>query len=232
MPLRRVVILMERQRLRPPLLLGEGWGEGEFEEWRRLLIALTLTLSQERERGPEGTRARSFGSLSLRQDDNSARERLPQHSALSTQHPALTTSSPTGCERASNPASMVTASCGVPVTPSLSRSRCERFAECRADDRPNPPRRRRGAAKGAGRKRRRTIAAVAGLFIETFRNGNKILFCGNGGTRGAQHIAAEFVGRFLLGREALPAIALTTDTLRSSPASPTITRSTRSSSGR
>lgn len=44
-------------------------------------------------------------------------------------------------------------------------------------------------------------------------NGNKILLCGNGGSASdAQHIAAEFVGRFLKDRVALPSIALTTDT--------------------
>jgi D-sedoheptulose 7-phosphate isomerase len=42
---------------------------------------------------------------------------------------------------------------------------------------------------------------------------NKILICGNGGSAAdAQHIAAEFVGRFEDERTALPAIALTTDT--------------------
>lgn len=43
--------------------------------------------------------------------------------------------------------------------------------------------------------------------------GNKVLICGNGGSAGdAQHIAGEFVNRFLFDRPALPAIALTTDT--------------------
>lgn len=43
--------------------------------------------------------------------------------------------------------------------------------------------------------------------------GNKLLLCGNGGSAAdAQHIAGEFVNRFLLDRPALPAIALTTDT--------------------
>ena len=43
--------------------------------------------------------------------------------------------------------------------------------------------------------------------------GGKILFCGNGGSAAdAQHLAAEFVNRFLMDRPALPAIALTTDT--------------------
>lgn len=45
------------------------------------------------------------------------------------------------------------------------------------------------------------------------RNGNKILLCGNGGSAAdSQHIAAEFVGRFVKERCGLPSIALTTDT--------------------
>lgn len=44
-------------------------------------------------------------------------------------------------------------------------------------------------------------------------SGHKLLICGNGGSAGdAQHIAGEFVNRFLIDRPALPAIALTTDT--------------------
>lgn len=43
--------------------------------------------------------------------------------------------------------------------------------------------------------------------------GHKLLICGNGGSAAdAQHIAGEFVNRFLIERPALPAIALTTDT--------------------
>ncbi len=43
-------------------------------------------------------------------------------------------------------------------------------------------------------------------------NGNKILLFGNGGSAAdAQHIAAEFVNRFLMDRAPLPALALTTD---------------------
>lgn len=42
--------------------------------------------------------------------------------------------------------------------------------------------------------------------------GGKILFCGNGGSAAdAQHLAAEFVNRFLMDRPALPALALSTD---------------------
>lgn len=44
-------------------------------------------------------------------------------------------------------------------------------------------------------------------------NSNKLLFCGNGGSAAdAQHLAAEFVGRYIKERVGLPAIALTTDT--------------------
>ena len=51
------------------------------------------------------------------------------------------------------------------------------------------------------------------LVTNTLQNGNKILLCGNGGSAAdAQHIAAEFVGRFKMERNALPALALTTDT--------------------
>ena len=43
--------------------------------------------------------------------------------------------------------------------------------------------------------------------------GRKVLLAGNGGSAAdAQHIAAEFVGRFEIERDALAAIALTTDT--------------------
>ena len=57
------------------------------------------------------------------------------------------------------------------------------------------------------------IADCARLIAETFELGNKVLICGNGGSAAdAQHIAAEFVGRYETERVALPAIALTTDT--------------------
>lgn len=57
------------------------------------------------------------------------------------------------------------------------------------------------------------IAAVAQEFVKAYRGGGKILLFGNGGSAAdAQHIAAEFVGRFLKERRPLPAIALTTNT--------------------
>lgn len=44
-------------------------------------------------------------------------------------------------------------------------------------------------------------------------SGNKLLFVGNGGSAAdAQHLAAEFVGRYEKNRKPLPALALTTDT--------------------
>lgn len=57
------------------------------------------------------------------------------------------------------------------------------------------------------------VVAIARLIREVFRQGNKIFIFGNGGSAAdAQHIAAEFVNRFLFDRAPLPAIALTTDT--------------------
>ena len=57
------------------------------------------------------------------------------------------------------------------------------------------------------------IEDVVQLLVKTFSSGNKFLLCGNGGSAAdSQHIAAEFTGRFMKERKALPAIALTTDT--------------------
>lgn len=56
-------------------------------------------------------------------------------------------------------------------------------------------------------------AEVAERIIRAYREGKKVLLFGNGGSAAdAQHIAAEFVGRFYLDRPALPAQALTVDT--------------------
>ena len=57
------------------------------------------------------------------------------------------------------------------------------------------------------------VEKVANLMTECFRNGNKILFCGNGGSAAdAQQLAAEFSGRFYTDRDALPAEALHVNT--------------------
>lgn len=57
------------------------------------------------------------------------------------------------------------------------------------------------------------IQKMADVCRDAVRQGHKILICGNGGSAAdSQHIAAEFVGRFVKERQGLPAIALTTDT--------------------
>lgn len=53
------------------------------------------------------------------------------------------------------------------------------------------------------------IQEVTSLITTAFRNGNKVLFCGNGGSAAdAQHLAAEFSGRFYTDRNPLPSEAL------------------------
>jgi D-sedoheptulose 7-phosphate isomerase len=57
------------------------------------------------------------------------------------------------------------------------------------------------------------IARAAGFVVETLRGGGKLLLFGNGGSASAaQHVAAEFTGRFEGDRRPWPAIALTADT--------------------
>jgi len=57
------------------------------------------------------------------------------------------------------------------------------------------------------------IARTAELLRDAVLAGKKVLLCGNGGSAAdAQHIAAELVGRYVLERRPLAAIALTTDT--------------------
>jgi D-sedoheptulose 7-phosphate isomerase len=54
-----------------------------------------------------------------------------------------------------------------------------------------------------------TTAEIASQMVKALLNGNRIYFCGNGGSAAdAQHLAAEFSGRFYTDREALPAEAL------------------------
>jgi len=53
------------------------------------------------------------------------------------------------------------------------------------------------------------IAEAVDVITDAFNRGNKVLFCGNGGSAAdAQHLAAEFSGRFYIDRKALPAEAL------------------------
>jgi D-sedoheptulose 7-phosphate isomerase len=54
-----------------------------------------------------------------------------------------------------------------------------------------------------------TIEKVVSVIVDSFKNGRRVYFCGNGGSAAdAQHLAAEFSGRFYTDRKALPAEAL------------------------
>lgn len=58
-----------------------------------------------------------------------------------------------------------------------------------------------------------TVATIARMLVEAFQQGKKALLFGNGGSAAdAQHIAAEFVGRFAFDRPALPALAISVNT--------------------
>lgn len=75
-------------------------------------------------------------------------------------------------------------------------------------------------AKDGAKLRELFFAKNAAQVVETSKilaaslaRGGKLLFCGNGGSAAdAQHLAAEFVNRFMMERPPLPAVALTTDT--------------------
>ena len=57
------------------------------------------------------------------------------------------------------------------------------------------------------------LERIAAEMAQALLRGNKVLWCGNGGSAAdSQHLAAELVGRFRRERRAMPAIALTTDT--------------------
>ncbi len=57
------------------------------------------------------------------------------------------------------------------------------------------------------------LERIAHEMTDAILAGNKILWCGNGGSAAdSQHLAAEFVGRFRRERQGLPSISLTTDT--------------------
>jgi D-sedoheptulose 7-phosphate isomerase len=57
------------------------------------------------------------------------------------------------------------------------------------------------------------IVQVSDCMVSCFKSGNKVMFCGNGGSAAdAQHLAAEFMGRYLKERAPLPSIALNANT--------------------
>jgi D-sedoheptulose 7-phosphate isomerase len=58
-----------------------------------------------------------------------------------------------------------------------------------------------------------SVTAATELLAQALSEGGKILLCGNGGSAAdAQHLAAEFTGRFIQDRPPLAALALSTDT--------------------
>ncbi len=63
------------------------------------------------------------------------------------------------------------------------------------------------------RKNAVAVAAAAEAIIACFEEGGTVFFVGNGGSAAdAQHMAAEFAGRYMIDRPGLPAVALTTNT--------------------
>jgi len=57
------------------------------------------------------------------------------------------------------------------------------------------------------------ISEIAGIWTHALEGGNKVIFCGNGGSAAdSQHLAAELMGRYKIDRNPLCAISLTTDT--------------------
>lgn len=57
------------------------------------------------------------------------------------------------------------------------------------------------------------VEKVSEICVESYRDGGKVLACGNGGSASdAQHMTGELVGRYLMERQGLPAISLDTNT--------------------
>ena len=57
------------------------------------------------------------------------------------------------------------------------------------------------------------LATMADVMVRCYRDGHKVLWCGNGGSAAdAQHLAAELVGRYQIDRPPLASLALHTDT--------------------
>ncbi len=57
------------------------------------------------------------------------------------------------------------------------------------------------------------VATVVEICVDALKAGNKVVFCGNGGSASqAQHLAAELVGRYKVNRPAMNSISLTVDT--------------------
>lgn len=58
-----------------------------------------------------------------------------------------------------------------------------------------------------------TVEQIAQMWIDALASGNKVIFCGNGGSAAdSQHLAAELMGRYKFDRAPMPAMSLTVDT--------------------
>tara|TARA_A100001035_G_C27780566_1_gene501533 strand:- start:49 stop:645 length:597 start_codon:yes stop_codon:yes gene_type:complete len=58
----------------------------------------------------------------------------------------------------------------------------------------------------------RNILQISNIIVNAIKNNNKVLFFGNGGSAAdSQHMAGEFICRFMFERKSIPGIALTTD---------------------
>ncbi len=58
-----------------------------------------------------------------------------------------------------------------------------------------------------------TIERATTVVVNAIKNGNKVIFCGNGGSAAdSQHLAAELIGKFYFNRRSLPAVSLTVNT--------------------
>ena len=57
------------------------------------------------------------------------------------------------------------------------------------------------------------LVTTAEIMVRCYRDGHKVLWCGNGGSAAdAQHLAGELVGRYRIDRAPLPSLAMHTDT--------------------
>ena len=57
------------------------------------------------------------------------------------------------------------------------------------------------------------IERATTIVVNAIKNGNKVIFCGNGGSAAdSQHLAAELIGKFYFNRQSLPAVSLTVNT--------------------
>src|SRR5690349_4952263 len=69
------------------------------------------------------------------------------------------------------------------------------------------------AATTAAERLGQDVERAGVMMRDTLKNGGTLFFCGNGGSAAdAQHLATEYVVRYMKNRQALPAIAITTDT--------------------